>query len=112
MIRLTVLYNLPEDEDEEAFLAWRLSEHQEANASIPGVMRTDFGRVTECWPADSMPGFQFQTTVDWPDRQTFEKAFYDESVQANLKQNLERLGDYSFMISEILTESTSTETEV
>jgi len=47
VIRLTVLYNLPPGSDEEEFLRWRLGEHQEANASMPGVLRTDFGQVTE-----------------------------------------------------------------
>ncbi|MCA9903573.1 MAG: hypothetical protein KC547_06930, partial [Anaerolineae bacterium] len=28
MIRLTVMYNLPPGSDEEAFLNWRLGEHQ------------------------------------------------------------------------------------
>ena len=105
MIRLTVLYNLPEDEAEEAFLEWRLSEHQDANASMPGVVRTDFARITECWPEGSMPPYRFQTTVDWPDRESFERAFYDEAVQSSLQENLEKLGDYAFMISEILIES-------
>ena len=37
MIRLTVLYNLPEGTDEAEFLRWRLGEHQAENAAMPGV---------------------------------------------------------------------------
>jgi hypothetical protein len=105
VIRLTVLYNLPEDQSEESFLEWRLSEHQQQNESMPGVVRTDFARITDCWPKGSMPEFRFQTTVDWPDRNSFEEGFNNEAVQASLRENLKRLGDHSFMISEILVDS-------
>jgi heme-degrading monooxygenase HmoA len=107
MIRLTVLYNLPENESEDAFLEWRLSEHQDANASMPGVIRTDFARVVECWPEGSMPAYRYQTTADWPDRESFDNGFHSDTVQANLRENLKKLGDYSFMVSEILVESSS-----
>ena len=50
MIRLTVMYNLPEGTDEDEFLKWRLGEHQEENASMPGVIRTDFARIYEGVP--------------------------------------------------------------
>ncbi len=105
MIRLTVLYNLLEDTVEEEFLAWRLSEHQKNNESMPGVVRTDFARITECWPEGSLPSYRFQTTVDWPDRQSFETGFRNEEVQAKLRENLKKLGEYSFTVSEILIES-------
>src|SRR5215213_9495609 len=45
MIRLTVLYNLPPDQDEEEFLKWRLGEHQSANMSIEGVVASEFHKV-------------------------------------------------------------------
>lgn len=52
-----------------------------------------------------MPPYRFQTTVDWPDRESFERGFYADAVQSSLQENLEKLGDYTFMISEILIES-------
>lgn len=104
MIRLTVLYNLPDGTDEEEFLEWRLTDHKKNNESIPGVLRTDFARVVDSWPDGAIPGFRFQTIVEWADRETFESGFYDDSVQAALKTNLERLGDYSFVVSETLDE--------
>ncbi len=107
MIRLTVLYNLPEGEDEDAFLQWRLSEHQAANASIDGVLRTDFARICESWPDGSLPPYRFQTTVDWADRASFEQGFYDEQSQAALKENLKKLGDYTFFVSELLVSTPS-----
>jgi hypothetical protein len=40
MIRLTVLYNLPDGADEEQFLSWRLTDHQQTNESMPGIWCT------------------------------------------------------------------------
>lgn len=105
MIRLTVLYNLPEGADEAAFLEWRLGEHQEENASMEGVMRTDFARVSERWTPENFqaaPPHRFMTTADWPDRASFEKAFYDIKEQAALLENLKKLADPVFLVSEIL----------
>lgn len=102
MIRLTVLYNLSPDTDEEEFLKWRLTEHQDANLAIPGVMRTDFSRIAQAWPEGTEPPYRFMTTVDWPDMQSFKKGFYDPEVQAGLKQNLRTLSNPVFLISEIL----------
>ncbi|MFK8014079.1 MAG: hypothetical protein AB8G17_01395 [Gammaproteobacteria bacterium] len=105
MIRLTVLYNLPDGQSEASFLAWRLSEHQHNNESMPGVQRTDFARITKVWPDSGQPEYRFQTTVEWPNRESFETGFYDEAVQAKLRENLKRLGDYTFMVSEVLVNS-------
>lgn len=107
MIRLTVLYNLAEGQSEASFIEWRLSDHQQHNQSIPGVVRTDFARITDSWPAGATPEFQFQTTVDWPDRESFEKGFNSDAVQTRLIEDLKRLGDHTFLISEILAESSN-----
>ena len=103
MIRLTVLYNLKPYVDEEEFLQWRLTEHQQANASMQGVIRTDFARIDQAWPAETDPPYRFMTTLDWPDMESFKEGFYDPEVQADLKKNLEMLNDPVFLISEILT---------
>ena len=105
MIRLTVLYSLPEGADEEQFLNWRLTDHQRTNESMAGVLHTDFARITDCWPAGSMPPYRFQTTVEWPDRAAFEAGFLGPIVQEKLQENLQRLGDYCFFVSEVLTNS-------
>ena len=110
MIRLTVLYNLSPGSDEGEFLRWRLGEHQEANASMPGVLRTDFGQVTE----SPLPGqgrapnalpFRFMTVAEWDTREEFETSFYDDGLQAELRQNVERISDAVFLVTEILTET-------
>jgi heme-degrading monooxygenase HmoA len=102
MIRLTVFYNLAEGQDEEEFLKWRLTEHQESNASIPGVVRTDFARIDETWPPGTEPTHRFMTISEWPDRESFEAGFYDEEVQTNLVEDVKRIKDAKFFISEII----------
>src|SRR5579864_3885810 len=91
MIRLTVLYNLPPETDEDEFLAWRLSEHQETNAGIGGVVRTDFARTVDAWPTGADPKYRFMTTLDWPDWESFLEGFYDPQVQAGLEEDVKRL---------------------
>jgi hypothetical protein len=105
MIRLTVMYNLPPGSDEAAFLEWRLGEHQASNASMPGVVRTDFARVDYRWPDQKPPPYRFMTIAEWEDRESFERAFYDPQMQADLQENLKKLADPVFLISEILIEA-------
>ncbi len=109
MIRLTVLYNLPPDQDEDEFLKWRLGEHQSANMSIEGVVASEFHKVLGD-AAGTAPAYRFLTTLDWPDRDSFEKGFYDPRVQAELKENLEKISDPVFLVSEcLIRESNDTE---
>jgi hypothetical protein len=108
MIRLTVLYNLPEGTDEAEFLRWRLGEHQESNASMPGVIRTDFARIDERWTPENphaAPPHRFMTIAEWPDREAFENSFYDPEGLAELDEDLKKLADPVFLISEILVSS-------
>ena len=112
MIRLIVMYNLPEGADEAAFLDWRLNHHQGANAALPGVLRTDFARVAQAWPNAAIPRFRFVTTLEWPDRRTFENAFYAATVQAELVENIKRLAEFEYSICEILASSDSREVTV
>lgn len=108
MIRLIVMYNLPDGADEKTFLDWRLGVHQASNASMPQVSRTDFARIIGGWPDESKPRFRFVTVVEWPDREAFEAAFYAPSLQNDLRSNLNKLGDHEYSISEILTSSQET----
>ena len=105
MIRLTVLYNLPEGADEAEFIKWRLTEHQASNESMSGVLSTDFARIESNWPEGTLPDYQFQTTAEWADQESFEHSFYREDVQAKLQEDLKRLGDYTFFVSRLLTAS-------
>lgn len=105
MIRLTVMYNLPEGTNEDEFLKWRLGEHQEANASMPGVIRTDFAQIYEGLPRDQKPKHRFMTIAEFPDKETFEKSFWSPESMAGLDESLKRITDYVFYISEILIEA-------
>lgn len=105
MIRLTILYNLPEGTDEAEFLRWRLGEHQQTNASMPGVVRTDFARVDERWTPQALhvpSPYRFMTIAEWDNRDSFEQSFYDPQVQAELQEDLKKIADPLFLISEIL----------
>ena len=106
MIRLTVLYNLKPEVNEQTFLDWRLTEHQESNSSMEGVSHTDFTLNDEAWPQNDSPRYRFMTTAVWPDIETFNKVFYEPNFQAKLKKGVEeKLADYTFLIGEILSES-------
>lgn len=103
MIRLTVLYNLPEESDEEEYVAWRLSTHKDYLQSMPGIVHSDFASIADSWANGAMPSFRFQTTIDWPDRESFDQDFFNDTAQADLRENLKRLGEYQFIVSEILS---------
>jgi len=103
MIRLTVLYNLAEDMNEEEFIQWRQETHQNYVESMPGVIHTDFSLITRSWPKDIAPKFRFQTIVDWPDVESFEKAFFNDSAQKKLKDDNEKIGDSLYIVSEVLS---------
>jgi len=102
MIRLTVLYNLAAGADEDAYVAWRMSAHAAYIRAMPGVVNASFGRVVEEWSNGETSGYRFQSTVEWPDRPSFEQAFYADQAQADLKRNLEKLGAYRFIVIELL----------
>ena len=105
MIRLTVLYNLKPEVDEAEFLEWRLTDHQKANSSMPGVVHTDFSLNTLAWPKDTQPRYRFMTTAEWPNMKLFEEAFYEPNFQIELKNGVEKmLEDYTFLIGEILAD--------
>jgi len=107
MIRLTILYNLQPDMDEDEFLAWRLTEHQAENMSSPGVLRSDFARIDGSWPDGTPSPYRFMTTADWPDRESFEASFYDLDAQVGLQEDIKRLKDPLFLISEILVQESN-----
>ena len=104
MVKLTVVYNLPPGADQEEFLKWRTTTHQQENMAIPGVIQTDFYVIKSAWKKDSAP-YRYMTEAYFPDMETFEKTFYDPDYQAALAKSLERIADPLFLISEeVITE--------
>lgn len=99
MVKLTVIYNLPPDADHEAFLKWRTTTHQEENASMPGLIKTDFYVVKRAWRSEKLP-YRYITEAYFPDMETFEKSFFDPEYQAGLAKSLELIADPIFLISD------------
>ncbi|MDE0608765.1 MAG: hypothetical protein OXH77_02460 [Anaerolineaceae bacterium] len=108
MIRLTVFYNLLPGSDEAAFLRLRQGERRDPAAAMEGVVRADFGLVTE----SPLPGqgrapnelpFRFMTVAEWETREAFESSFYHESLQAQVGEIGSKTSDALFLVSEILT---------
>jgi len=58
MVKLTVMYTLPQEADHEAFLKWRTTEHQKENMRIPGVIKSDFYAVREIYTKRLMDSLQ------------------------------------------------------
>ena len=106
MIRLTVMYNLADHVNEAEFLEWRLGEHQEENMSSPDVLRSDFSRIEANALNDSPPTHRFMTTADWPDMESFRKAFYAEEMQKSIGESMHMLDNPVFIVSEILVAET------
>jgi hypothetical protein len=107
MIKLTVIYTLPPGADHEAFLAWRLGEHQRDNMAMPGVIKSDFYAVRQGWPGVETP-YRYMTEAYWPDRESFEAAFFDPAYQVELATSLKRIADPLFLISEELLSQAAT----
>lgn len=103
MIRLTVLYNLTEGYDEEAFVEWRLAKQSKYVDSMSGVLRNEFSRIEDVSPDGALPKYRFQTIVDWPNRESFEAAFYSDKAQNKLRKDQEKIGDQVFIVSELLS---------
>jgi hypothetical protein len=99
MVKLTVLYNLPPDMDPEEFVRWRTTTHQEENASMPGVIKTDFYIAVD-EPDGAPPRYRYITEAWWETMEELETAFYDAEVQAQLAKDGETFTDRLFLVSE------------
>jgi hypothetical protein len=119
MIKLTVMYTLPEGSDHEAFLKWRTGEHQEENMGIPGVIKTDFYKVAEIYShqKSERPGndeklqaenlvYRYVTESYWPDMESFKSAFFNSEYQKELMGSLQKIANPIFLVSEeVLSET-------
>jgi hypothetical protein len=105
MVKLTVMYNLPEGADHKEFIRWRTTEHQKDNMSIPGVIKSDFYEIKEVW---RNPGctYRYLTEAYWPDMESFRSTFFDPQYQKELAESLKKISDPLFLISEeVLSQS-------
>lgn len=99
MIKLTVLYNLPPGSSHEEFLKWRTTVHQKSNMAMPGVIKSDFYVIKSAWKEAAAP-YRYMTESYFPDRETFEKSFFDPDFQKRLAESLKRICEPLFLISE------------
>ena len=99
MVKLTVMYNLPPDADHAEFIRWRTTEHQAANMTMPGLIKSDFYVIKEGWPGKKAP-YSYLTEAYFPDMDAFQKAFFESGFQARLTESLNRIADPIFLISE------------
>ena len=104
MFKLTVMYNLPEGMDAEEFVRWRTTTHQEENAGMPGVIKTDFYIAVD-EPDGTLPRFRYITEVWWKTREELEVAYYAPEVQAQLAKDSETYTDRLFLVSEEIISS-------
>mgnify|MGYP000170554209 CR=1 FL=1 len=100
MVKLTVLYNLPEDADHDEFIKWRTGPHQEENASSPNVLKTDFYRTKATVLGE--PAFEYVTEAYFETMEKLEASLFNEESLAKLKEDSKRGKDFIFLVSEEL----------
>jgi hypothetical protein len=104
VIKLTVIYNLLEGADHEAFVRWRTTEHQAENMAMPGVLKSDFYIIKEGWPNPETP-YRYITEAYFSDMETFRHSFFEAEAQAKLLESSKGVATPLFLISEeVLTE--------
>jgi hypothetical protein len=103
MFKLTVLYNLPEGADHEAFLKWRTTQGQKENAESPGVLKTDFyvAKETEM----GAPVYRYITEAYFATMEDLQASFFSDEAQAKLKEDMKMMGEAVFLVSEELVSS-------
>jgi len=117
MVKLTVLYTLPEGADHEEFLKWRTTEHQKENMGVPKVIKSDFYAVSNIFSHDRTGGdggnlkeedrfYRYITEAYWPDMESFRAAFFDSGYQKSLMESLKKIADPVFLVSEELLSET------
>jgi len=106
MIKLTVMYTLPEGADHEAFLKWRTTAHQEENMGMPGVIKSDFYAVKDIYSheADGLEkktlSYRYITEAYWRDMESFRSVFFDAGYQEKLMESLKKIANPIFLVSE------------
>ncbi len=100
MVKLTVLYNLPDDADHDAFIKWRSTEHQNENAATPHVVKTDFYRTKATVLGE--PRYQYVTEAYFESMEKLELALFNDASLAKLKEDSKRGKDFIFLVSEEL----------
>ena len=102
MVKLTVICNLPDGADHDEFIKWRTGPHQEGNAGMSGVIKTDFD-VAKTTPLGE-PAYRYITEAYFATMDDLNAAFFTPESQAKLKEDIKRIQDPVFLISdEVIT---------
>lgn len=108
MVKVTVLYNLPDGVDEDEFLAWRMGDHNSANVKTPGVLKGDFYRIVGTAmvgpdrPATDRGPWRFVTEAYYASIESFEASWNAPEEQARLIPAFARIADAVVLVSEEL----------
>lgn len=103
MVKLTILYNLHEGADNEAFIKWRVKEGQAENFALPQVLKTDFYVAKET--VLGAPKYRYITEAYFATMKDLEDAFFKDDVQAKLKEDMKTLGEAVILISDEMASS-------
>ncbi len=103
MVKLTVIYNLHDGVDNEAFIKWRVKEGQAENFAMSQVLKTDFYVAKET--ALGVPKYRYITEAYYATMKDLEDSFFRDDVQAKLKEDMKNLGDAIVLISDELASS-------
>lgn len=98
MVKLTVFYNLPDGADHDEFLKWRIGPHQKGNAGMPGVIKTDF-YAAKATPLGE-PAYRYITEAYFATMDDLNASFFTPEAQAKLQEDIKRIKDPVFLISE------------
>jgi hypothetical protein len=99
VFKVTVLYNLADSSKADAFEAWRTTEHQAENESIPGALATDF---YVSLPVDGQPPpYRYITEVYFPDYASLRQGFLAPDAQARVQRQIAEWGlsDFTVIVS-------------
>jgi hypothetical protein len=103
MVKLTVIYNLPEGADHEAFIKWRVKEGQAENFAMTQVLKTDFYVAVET-PLGA-PKYRYITEAYYATMKDLEDSFFRDDVQAKLKEDMRNLAEAVILISDEVVSS-------
>jgi hypothetical protein len=103
MVKLTVIYNLHEGADNEAFIKWRVTQGQAENFAMPQILKTDFYVARET-PL-GIPKYRYITEAYYARMEDLEDSFCQPDVQAKLKEDMKNLGEAIILISEEMASS-------
>lgn len=105
MFKVTVMYNLAPCVDHDAFVQWRMTEHQADNAAGEGVLRTDF-YIAEDTPLGE-PKFRYITEVYYRTRDDLERDFLSDESQRKIAAWIDehQLADFTAIVSEQYAET-------